>query len=42
MKSILLIVCSVFIISGHAGILPTGTQDDHKSRVLDLVSNQFF
>lgn len=30
---------SVFILSCHAGILPTGTQNDHKSRVLDLVSN---
>jgi hypothetical protein len=38
MKPFLLIFYSLFIISSHAGILPTGTQNDHKSRVLDLVS----
>jgi hypothetical protein len=38
MKSFLLIFYSLFMISSHAGILPTGTQNDHKSRVLDLVS----
>jgi len=30
------LLLSIFIISSHAGILPTGTQNDHKSRVLDL------
>ncbi len=42
MTSFLLIVSFfIFIITSHAGILPTGTQNDHKSRVLDLVSDQF-
>ncbi len=43
MTSFLLIIAfSIFIISSHAGILPTGTQNDHKSRVLDLVSHHRF
>ncbi|CAF3728222.1 unnamed protein product [Rotaria sordida] len=37
---LLITLYSVFIISCHAGILPTGTQNDHKSRVLDLPLSQ--
>ncbi|CAF1050204.1 unnamed protein product [Adineta steineri] len=40
MTSFFFILCSILIISCYAGILPTGTQNNHKSRVLDLPLSQ--
>ncbi|CAF1621920.1 unnamed protein product [Adineta ricciae] len=40
MSSFLCFISSLLIISCYAGILPAGTQNDHKARVLDLPLSQ--